>query len=136
MFYHFRNGRTISRESLYNNFKRCFFYCFLKNQGNIHQTPEIMMPPGAYFTPKFTHDIGLKKNLMVRTKPAEKLRKTEKKTVLLWGLFLRGFWLSKDEYYKRVYYGSRPIEIDSKKRFRRNSLQDGLFWRQNLKKSK
>ena len=34
---------------------------FLKNQVHIHQTPEILMPPGAYFIPKFTYAIGVKK---------------------------------------------------------------------------
>ena len=33
----------------------------LKNQVHIHQTPEILMPPGAYFIPKFTYAIGVKK---------------------------------------------------------------------------
>ena len=28
---------------------------------DIHQTPEILMPPGAYFIPKFTYAIGVKK---------------------------------------------------------------------------
>ena len=32
-----------------------------KNQVHIHHTPDILMPPEAYFTPKFTYDIGFKK---------------------------------------------------------------------------
>ena len=32
-----------------------------KKEDHIHQTPEILMPPGAYFIPKFTYAIGVKK---------------------------------------------------------------------------
>ena len=34
---------------------------FTKKEDHIHQTPEILMPPGAYFIPKFTYTIGVKK---------------------------------------------------------------------------
>ena len=39
----------------------CFKGFWGKKEDHIHQTPEILMPPGAYFIPKFTYTIGVKK---------------------------------------------------------------------------
>ena len=84
------------------------------------------MPPGAYFIPKFTYAIGVKKkkNFWGHPKnPSKKLKKLKKRSFS--GLFLRGFRFSQDEHYEALNCGSRPIEQDSKKKFHNFFPQDG-----------
>ena len=52
----------------------------VKKEDHIHQTPEILMPPGAYFIPKFTYAIGVKKKIFfgVTQKIRQKSWKSEK----------------------------------------------------------
>ena len=56
------------------------FFIYLKKEDHIHQTPEILMPPGAYFIQKFTYDIGVKKKIFfgVTQKIRQKSWKSEK----------------------------------------------------------
>ena len=50
----------------------------VKKEDHIHQTPEILMPPGAYFIPKFTYAIGVKKKKNFLVSPKKSVKKVEK----------------------------------------------------------
>ena len=62
---------------------------FSKKEDHIHQTPEILMPPGAYFIPKFTYAIGVKKKKIFLVSPKKSVKKVEKvkKTLIFRPIF-------------------------------------------------
>ena len=62
---------------------------FSKKEDHIHQTPEILMPPGAYFIPKFTYTIGVKKKKFFLVSPKKSVKKVEKvkKTLIFRPIF-------------------------------------------------